>query len=47
MQMSNGICSIMADPRTFLQQDPCPDTPKYLEVQYNCVKKHKSKKYIT
>ena len=26
-----------ADPEIFLKNDPCPDTPKYLEVQYNCV----------
>ena len=26
-----------ADPKIFLKNEPCPDTPKYLEVQYNCV----------
>ena len=44
--MSSGICSVQANPTIFLQDDPCPDTPKYLEVQYNCIKTQKSKIYL-
>ena len=40
--MESGVCSVRADPRIFSKNDPCPHTPKYLEVQYNCVRKYKS-----
>ena len=36
-QRLDGVCTLRADPKLFLQEDSCPDTPKYLEVQYNCI----------
>ena len=38
---------MLADPEIFLKNDPCPDTPKYLEVQYNCAYKKNIDKSVT
>lgn len=32
----NSNCDFAVDKKTF-NEDPCPNTPKYLEVKYNCV----------
>uniref|UniRef100_UPI0031F5DB10 Latrophilin-like protein 1 n=1 Tax=Caenorhabditis elegans TaxID=6239 RepID=UPI0031F5DB10 len=35
----DSMCYFTVDKKTFTE-DPCPNTPKYLEVKYNCVVPH-------